>query len=458
MDVINSLRISRIAYALDEGMGQSMLNSYRVDRMGGPSDAASLVLALKRAKRIGAIDLDFSRTREIYPNGAVPVAVALDYFRRHQLRITARSMHERVRRVRVVDPLGASALNLREHPLKNLVWRYGDHRELDDLCKAFVGEIQDNADCGPGVIDALDWCISEVLDNVLQHSKSGTGFTMMQVHRQNPRCAIAIGDDRIGIRQSFMDGGVHGVEDEYEAIMKSIQERVTSKATNMGNGLYGLMRIVGLNGGELEIRSGKGFMSFRSNKISGDVSSGWPLLDDVNNRGTTVDWQLDLSRPVSIAEALGMRQPPPLIESLEDENDEHRVLVSDLEDGLSTRKSGEQIRTRLENYLRQGAPRLVLDFSGIRVVSSSFADEVLGKLALKMGLLSFVNKFSNGKYGPRCRSNHQSCAHAENRRGGQRNSRTANIPIERRPNIAQFYERLSSIGRDTHLPRISVRR
>ena len=361
--------------------------------MGGPADVAPLILALKRARSAGVIDLDVSQTQSVYPNGAVPMAAAIDFFRQQGLRITARQVNKGVARVRVLDPVSATQRNLQEYPITNLVWRYSDHRELDSLCLAFVREIEDNAVCGTGVIDAIFWCISEVLDNVLQHSKAGRGFTMLQIHRQNRRCAIAISDGGIGIRKSFSEGGVHSAKDDYEAIKKAVQEGVTSKTKNMGNGLYGLMRIVGLNEGELEIRSGKGRMSFRDGKIVGEVSSGWPVLDDSTNLGTTVDWQLDLSNPVSVAEALGMRQPPPLIESLEDENDEHRVRVSELEEGLSTRKSGEQIRTRLENYLNEGAPLIVLDFSEIRVVSSSFADEVLGKLALRMGLLGFVNRF-----------------------------------------------------------------
>jgi uncharacterized protein DUF4325/histidine kinase/DNA gyrase B/HSP90-like ATPase len=362
--------------------------------MCGPSDVSSLIVALKRARTIGVIDLDLSATDRIYPNGAVPIATAVDFFRRHQLRITARQVAPKVVRMHVLDPVNATRENLLEYSAKDVVWRYSDHQELDALCMSFVQEIEDNALCGPGAIDAIFWCISEALDNVLQHSGARSGFAMMQVHYRNPRCAIAISDDGIGIRQSFAEGGVYAAKDDYEAIMNAVREGVTSKTKNMGNGLYGLMRIVGMNGGELEIRSGRGNMSFRTGKITGGVSAGWPVLSDAGNLGTTVDWQLDLSKAVSIADALEMKQPPPpLIESLEDGNDEHRIRVSGLEEGLSTRKSGEQIRTRLENYLLQGAPRLVLDFSNVSVVSSSFADEVLGKLALKMTLLEFLNRF-----------------------------------------------------------------
>ena len=48
-----------------------------------------------------------------------------------------------------------------------------------------------------------------------------------------------------------------------------------------------------------------------------------------------------------------------------------------------------EIRTRLDNYLKAGAQYVVLDFKGVGVVSSSFADEVLAKLAAAMGELEF---------------------------------------------------------------------
>lgn len=161
----------------------------------------------------------------------------------------------------------------------------------------------------------------------------------------------------------------------------------------MGNGLYGLMRVVGLNSGEMEIRSGRGRMTFTGSKLDGEYILSGPVLDPNGHRGTTVDWQLDVSRPVSLSKALGMKQPNMRLERIEDEEGEHRVHVSEFEEGLGSRRSAEQIRIKLLNYLSEGAPRLVLDFTGINVISSSFADEVLGKLALQMGLVQFINRF-----------------------------------------------------------------
>jgi hypothetical protein len=85
----------------------------------------------------------------------------------------------------------------------------------------------------------------------------------------------------------------------------------------MGNGLYGLMRVVGLNGGRMEIRSGRGHLVFRGSRLFGDYKQSRPVLDPDGHRGTLVDWQLDVARPVSLTQALGVEQPNLRLEAIE---------------------------------------------------------------------------------------------------------------------------------------------
>jgi hypothetical protein len=290
-------------------------------------------------------------------------------------------------------PRQATHVNLSSSPIKNVIWRYANEREADGLSKVFVSQLEENIECGPGVLEALNWCLFEVMDNVFQHSHAGAGYAMMQLHYNNKRCVVAVADDGIGIQESFRESNVYQSRDEYEAIMLAIQEKVTSKAKNMGNGLYGLMRVVGLNGGEMGIGSGRGQLTYKGARLSGDYRDSRPVLDAMKHRGTVVDWQLDVSKQISLAAALGVARPNFRLEEIEDNTGEYRILVAEFEEGLGTRRSAEQVRIKLLNYLNDGAPRLVLDFINVNVISSSFADEVLGKLALEMGLVQFINKF-----------------------------------------------------------------
>ena len=54
-------------------------------------------------------------------------------------------------------------------------------------------------------------------------------------------------------------------------------------------------------------------------------------------------------------------------------------------ENLGTRPLGKQVREELLPLLQQG-DRIVLDFTGVGVVSNSFADECIAKLLLSMSL------------------------------------------------------------------------
>ncbi|MFI0940943.1 STAS-like domain-containing protein [Streptomyces sp. NPDC021020] len=370
----------------------SVIN-FTMRSMSGAPDTNGLVAACNQALKTGSLAVNIANTRAIYPNGAVPMAAALEYFRGSGLNISFVGVNEEVTRTKFLHPLQATQRNIARNTIGNTIWRYNEG-EASQLCNAFIDMLEENARCETGVIDSLNWCLFEVLDNVFQHSRAEHGYAMIQIHRKNRWCTVAVSDCGIGIHRSFAENQVYHAQTAYEAIMLAVQEKVTSKSKNMGNGLYGLMRVIGLNKGELRIRSGRGWLEYRDGKISGDHSYSVPLLDLNDHHGTTVDWQLDLSKEVSLAEALSFPEPNLRLEAIEDESGEHRISVLDFEDGLGTRRSAEQVRIKLVNLLNAGIPRLILDFSGVNVVSSSFADEVLGKLALEMGITSFVNRFN----------------------------------------------------------------
>lgn len=56
-----------------------------------------------------------------------------------------------------------------------------------------------------------------------------------------------------------------------------------------------------------------------------------------------------------------------------------------INENLGTRQLGEKVRSRLLELIREN-DKVVLDFSGVNVVSNSFADECLAKLLFTMPL------------------------------------------------------------------------
>ena len=372
-----------------------LINRLTVNSLARQEDSHALIHAARRAVRTtGHLRIDMSNANPIFPNGAVPWVVGQRYFQELGLRVTYDGLSENARKMGVASPTSAADLKSGQAVL-NRVWVYRNETEGMRLATAFVDALEEKIQFGPGTSHSLNWCLWEVMDNVFQHSKASEGVAMVQLHYKSKHCAIAVADGGIGIHRSFKEGGVYGVPDAYQAIQKAIQERVTSKTKNAGNGLYGLMRVVGAAGGELSIHSGRGRLLYRDHRLSGDSdTSVGALLDLENHHGTAVDWQFDTKKPVRLEDQLGLKESPDLrLESLEDDTGRVVLRVVDFEEGLGSRRSAEMVRTRLMNVFAQGAVRITLDFSDVTLVSSSFADEVLGKLALRMGILQFMGKF-----------------------------------------------------------------
>ena len=61
--------------------------------------------------------------------------------------------------------------------------------------------------------------------------------------------------------------------------------------------------------------------------------------------------------------------------------------------GTGTRIAAQKLKNLIFNSLKEGNRKVILDFEGVNVVSSSFADELIGKIVAERGFLSFMNYF-----------------------------------------------------------------
>jgi hypothetical protein len=103
---------------------------------------------------------------------------------------------------------------------------------------------------------------------------------------------------------------------------------------------------------------------------------------------------LDYTAGIAISDALGGFEPTNhRIESLEDERGFIPYRLGDKSSGTGTRQSGEKLRNEILNISREASGIIVLNFDGIAVVSSSFADEFVGKLVAHFGFTGFVRRF-----------------------------------------------------------------
>ena len=179
-----------------------------------------------------------------------------------------------------------------------------------------------------------------------------------------------------------------------QAIERAIQEGVTrNKKTNRGNGLFGAYQIATLSGGSFEIVSGKGLLSaFGENVRFGEERVFFP--------GTVVASRIDCRQSDLLSRALRFEGKPhdpafDYIEQVYEKEDCADLIfrISDEAASLGSREAAKGIAIKLENLLRMNPDcRLTLDFEDVNIISSSFADEVFGKLFKTMGPLAFMSR------------------------------------------------------------------
>jgi anti-sigma regulatory factor (Ser/Thr protein kinase) len=242
------------------------------------------------------------------------------------------------------------------------------------------------------ITSGLEWSINEITDNVLNHSESKHGgIIQASTHYKENKILFAVSDSGIGILKSMQEGYPE-LRTELDAIGEAIKAGVTRNSKiGQGNGLAGSLRITTMTGGSLEILSGNGRLTITDNKTTRK------RLSPAGYDGTLVSGEINIVDDFSISEALSFdnfeNYYPLDIIDLKYEVPESNCLLLRMKEestGFGSRKSGLQIRNKILNLLtaKKGLP-IVVDWDGVPVVSSSFADELMGKLFIEMGAMTF---------------------------------------------------------------------
>jgi STAS-like domain of unknown function (DUF4325) len=117
-------------------------------------------------------------------------------------------------------------------------------------------------------------------------------------------------------------------------------------------------------------------------------------------KGTLVVVRINYATALSLEKALkfgGKSHDPVDHVQLTYEEDEDGVVLFVLareSQGFGSRVAGMPLRQKLKNLIRIcDGKRIAVDFSDVHIISSSFADEVFGKLFAELGPLRFMNAF-----------------------------------------------------------------
>ncbi|GHU95610.1 hypothetical protein FACS1894156_5490 [Bacteroidia bacterium] len=336
--------------------------------------------------------LNFKNVTKAFPNVCVPLSGIIENIIEKGFVFEFYYLSDDLKKVAIKEPLRVSQNKklAQKHGLDK-VWRFDSPDDIYLLIKSFVDELSQIIVCEKGVLDGFEWSINEVLDNVLQHSGKSFGYVMGQVHKDAKQFSFCVYDTGQGIYTSLLNS-VHKPQSPSEALQLAVQEGITrDKKIGQGNGLWGLHQIVSENTGQLNITSNSACYHLINNQSK--VDDKIPQLPFDN--GCIVDFQIDYNKEISISKALVGYAPPVnlKIEALEDNAGNITIDLSEQTSGVGTRKSGEKIRNELINIYKQTNKSITLDFSNINIVSSSFADELIGKLVAEFGFYGFTNIF-----------------------------------------------------------------
>ena len=336
--------------------------------------------------------LDFYASDRIFPNAAVPIAAYIAFHTNEGITFNVSNAPAYLVTSKLMSPARVSTAAYRDksHPLAR-IWRFEEPAEVNELVSLFIEELSTAHVCATGVLESLEWCLNEIMDNVMQHSDGSPGFAMMQLHKATGKLAVCIADHGQGIFSS-LSPSKHHPRSTLDSITLAIKPGVTRDPNiGQGNGLWGLSEIVRLNISTLNISSGSASLYFDGTETK--TFKGLP-----GNReypGAVVDFQINTGRPIDITEALGGTKQHHLnlrMEAFENDLGEHEIIVQEIGHGTGTRRAGALVRTLVLNTFADGARRIILDFKGVGIISSSFADELVGKLVAHFGFSGFCQQ------------------------------------------------------------------
>lgn len=211
--------------------------------------------------------------------------------------------------------------------------------------------------------------------------------------RNRKKVEFVVGDPGIGIPTSLKSGH-REISSDVDALSRAIQEGVTrDKALGQGNGLYGSYRISTASAGSFSIHSN--FATLYYAESSGMHSK----LETIPFQGSLVTCGIDYTNDLLLEQALRFRDTPfnPVdrVELKYETQEEGDIMFHLAAETVSvgSRIAGIPVRNKLRNLLLvSDAKQIIVDLQGIPIVSSSFADEVFGKMFMEIGPVDFMSR------------------------------------------------------------------
>lgn len=243
-------------------------------------------------------------------------------------------------------------------------------------------------------LKAIEWSVNEITDNVLMHSNCPDGRILQLTSKQKAKLIeFVVADSGDGIPKSLRSSRLE-ISSDVEALSRAIEQGVTrDQAIGQGNGLWGSYRIALKSGGKFDIHSGHATLFYTAN------AGMHTRPDQVPYTGTLVHCSIHYGTRLILDDILGLGRkfdPTDRVELQYEINSGDMIpfKLKNEAESLGSRLAGRKIRTKLQNLVSCSERKIDVDFSDVSLISSSFADEVFGKLFLQLGPIDFGQRIT----------------------------------------------------------------
>lgn len=236
------------------------------------------------------------------------------------------------------------------------------------------------------LLPAVEWCVNEVVDNILRHSDLvAPGCVCATFCPKTERLEIAISDSGRGILESIKES--HNPFNNAEAISLAVTRGVTRDIeVGQGFGLAGCVEILEKSEGFFQLTSG----DIRLERDG--ITEKYAQIPHVP--GTLVNLSFDTSKKITLNETTIIGASTAVdwnyFDVIRDKIDSGQAIQLRKECiHFGGRGPAKALRTKILSILDHTPDPIVLDFSEVETVASSFLDELLGRLNSKLGVNNF---------------------------------------------------------------------
>lgn len=277
----------------------------------------------------------------------------------------------------------------RQFPATTFTTHEEQNAVLDELLEKLLSVIPNFS---RAAFSAVEWALCEITDNVTNHSRSSVGglLQLSVFDIATKKVEFTVADAGVGVAKTLREAKSE-ISDDIDALLQSVRSGVTRNAVDFqGNGLYGTLEICRAGKGRFTLNAGYAALICANGTVHAKAES-IPFV------GTTVDAHIDFSEPQLLERALSIdgviHKPVDYIENRYEQDGLKSIIfkVNEQATSFRSRPAGKPMKTKLANLIASCPGQILnVDFENITVISSSFADEVFGKLFVELGPMKFM--------------------------------------------------------------------